>query len=170
MLRPDIKEGDEKLAAGKFHEAQESFDQILETNPLSVRALQGKIAALRQRAEYEEAQDWIETAFSRLGDGDKKVVGIWDELGWLYQDQGRHAQAIDAFEQALARGPTDPGGHYGKVSTFRLMRCYDEMLKAAKVALAQLPTKEKATRAAIWNEGAGLTRSRAGMKQPMGPS
>ncbi len=92
---------------GMYVEARHAFDRVLQSDPQHEVALQGKIAALRKQALFQEAEQWIETA---LGVHPRSVA-ILNEKGWLYFEQGYYQEAGASFDQVCQLTPQDPAGY-----------------------------------------------------------
>jgi len=143
-----------KYVEEKYDEALDEFNKVLaDKNYESLKAdkfkgyesaLQGKIASLRLKRQYQKAHDLLKDATLALPDHQ----GIQAELGWLYFDQKRFREARKIFEKIYRKG-----GKFALqwiISCFRSMRDFAAAEKWIKKALEEL--KDDPARIGIQNE------------------
>lgn len=87
-------------------------------------------------AQYGKAYDQAETLLKQAAAQDPKADS-YAQLGALYLDRKRFADALDAFTAAAAKGTADPTPHYwiGRASGLGQLR-YDEGIAALKAYIA----------------------------------
>lgn len=113
-LNPGDGEAHHELALllmrrGRFDEALASAERALEIDPLSMRYQNGVAEFHLFGRRYERAIELLRQALTL--DPDNSMT-YW-RLGQAYLETGRHADAIDAFEQMVALGGYQPYGHLG---------------------------------------------------------
>jgi protein O-GlcNAc transferase len=69
---------------------------------------------------------------------------IYDAVGVALGDLGRHAEAIEAFNEGLARSPNDPNTNYNLSISLLSLGRYEEAYKSLQRALTLEPTFPKA--------------------------
>ena len=91
----------------RYDEALESFEAILQSDEGSESAIQGRIASLRMKGCFAEANVIAQAALAQLDSS----PGIRSECGWLNIEQGNLERAVEEFEKALTLAPKDPFSH-----------------------------------------------------------
>jgi tetratricopeptide (TPR) repeat protein len=87
---------------GRAAEADACFEQALALNPDSKRARRAAGIARLRAGQVDEARQLLAFMESPGADRDPDVLIL---LGQAYQDQGRHADALDVFQHALDAKP-----------------------------------------------------------------
>src|SRR4030095_12145128 len=106
------------LAALAVWELRNPYDEVrvrravAESAPLSALARRNYAGALRQSGRYPEASAHYATAL-RLN---AHAAAGWHEYGLSLAAAGRAAEAIPAFEHALAEDPEHKAAHYNLAS------------------------------------------------------
>ncbi|PHI20938.1 hypothetical protein CEQ90_04415 [Lewinellaceae bacterium SD302] len=97
------------------------LDELVKRNPLNIDLIYMRGTIQKDRKNYDAAISDLEAGIKLAADYN---VGVFMELGKIYQLAGRSDEAIDAYEDFLRRaGPTDPA--YKKV---------EDLLARARVA------------------------------------
>ncbi len=104
--------GKEYLLAGKFNEAEKSFDKALEIFPEYHWALAGKGKILAGRGEYQQAIEIYEKLTSRVPQTDRAIF-----LGDLYKTAGRNEDAQKIYAEVVKRETTS-GGDMHRIALF----------------------------------------------------
>lgn len=91
-----------------------------------VRGLQQQAADAEYDKAYDQAETWLKQAAAQDAKG-----GSYAQLGQLYMDRKRYADALDAFSAAAAKSPADPTPWYwlGRASELGQLR-YEEGIAA----------------------------------------
>ena len=124
------------------------------------RDLGRALALTERRPEAFLYRAWLRLAQNRVDDGARDALraqelitqGHWleaevlDVLGLLYSRQGRHSEALQAFDRLLALQPERPKLHVHRGSAFQMAGRHDEALAEVETALALDPSDKEATR------------------------
>jgi tetratricopeptide (TPR) repeat protein len=97
-----------RLEQGDGVGAGELLRRALAGDPDNPRLLEGLGAAALRAGDGAEAETWLRRAIA-LGKGGGAPALSW--LGLALSAQGRRAEAIETFRQAVSAGPDDPGAH-----------------------------------------------------------
>ncbi|WP_020160063.1 tetratricopeptide repeat protein [Methylobacter marinus] len=81
----------------QYDEAIKIFDKIFKKETDNIAAFQGKIASLREKRDYEEANKLLVKALN----AHPKHPGILSERAWLFRAQNKYDEAISAFDEVL---------------------------------------------------------------------
>jgi tetratricopeptide (TPR) repeat protein len=95
--------GEVALGQGRHVDAIAEFRRALELDKDDLEARFRLGVALRRNQGYEEAAK----VFDEVGAADKDHPGLALERGLLFEATGRSAQALEAYEGALAKAPGD---------------------------------------------------------------
>ena len=87
--------------ANQLTKAEQGYRQILEVNSNHPEALYGLGILMRQKAEYQTAENLLKKLLQVQPNSIKALFS----LGNLYQTQGQLSQAIEAYNQVLALQP-----------------------------------------------------------------
>lgn len=124
------------------------------------RDLGRAIALTERRPDAFLYRAWLRLAQKRIDDGTRDALRaqalinrghrleteVLDVLGLLYSQQGRHSEAVQAFDRLLALQPDRPKLHVHRGWTFRTAGRRDEALTETETALALDPNDEEAKR------------------------
>jgi tetratricopeptide (TPR) repeat protein len=104
--------------------AIEYWARIHAARPGDIRALSSLAHLHADRGRRSHAIQLLEQAV--VIDGQKSSV--WFNLGFLLQEDGQHARAVPAFDQAIALDPKLDRAHYGKaLSLIKLEQLQDAL-------------------------------------------
>ena len=118
FLSPDVKRGDQHLAAGKYEEAILAYRQALKEDPFN-QAIQSKYTLARERA-----------------------AATYEERGRAFLKDRQLDQAIDEFKRALTIEPSNPEHQAGLAEALRLKEARGQYREAER--LAQMGRTEEA--------------------------
>lgn len=93
-----------RLALGRPADALQTLDQAVRAEPAAVDAQVQRATALAALGRLDEAADSLQ-AFVTAQPG---AAAAWSLLGHVQKDRGRHAEAREAFAQAVAHGADHP--------------------------------------------------------------
>lgn len=124
------------------------------------RDLGRAVALTERRPEAFLYRAWLRLAQKRIDDGARDALRaqelvhrghrleteVLDVLGLLYSQQGRHSEALQAFDRLLALQPDRPKLHVHRGWTLRTAGRRDEALTETEKALALDPGDEEAKR------------------------
>ena len=96
--------GDIALGQGKTADAVREYQAALEVDPGDVGAKFKLAIAHRRDKNFELAGK----TFDQVAEVDKEYPGLALERGLLFEASGRGAEALKAYEDALAKAPNDP--------------------------------------------------------------
>jgi tetratricopeptide (TPR) repeat protein len=114
------------IAGGDGDKAHAEEAVIAKLDP--VRGLQQQAADARYDKDYDKAEALLKQAAAQDARADS-----YSQLGTLYMDRKRYAEALDAFTAAAAKSPADPAPWYwiGRASELGQLR-YDDGIAALK--------------------------------------
>jgi tetratricopeptide (TPR) repeat protein len=95
--------GDISIGQGKVNDAITEYKQALELDPGDVGAKFKLAVAYRRNKQLDQASQ----TFDEVASVDKEYPGLALERGLLYELSGRTAEALKAYEDALAKAPED---------------------------------------------------------------
>jgi len=110
FVSPDVKRGDQHLAAGKYEEALLAYRQALKEDPFDP-ALQSKYTLARERA-----------------------AAMYEERGRAFLKDRQLDQAIEEFKRALAIEPSNPEHQAGMAEALRLKEARGQYREAERLA------------------------------------
>jgi Ca-activated chloride channel family protein len=90
--------------SGRYNEAEQWYDKVLELNPNNSIALFNKANALQQQKNYEAAAKQFEQAAAVTNDNDLKAKAYYNS-GVAAIKQQQLANAINAWKQSLLLNP-----------------------------------------------------------------
>lgn len=85
-------------AEKKLDDAAAAYGRALDIDPLDEEAAAGLAATLRAQGKLAEAEAALNRSLSSIA----KSPALWNNLGVVRVERGQYAQAVDAFEKALA--------------------------------------------------------------------
>src|SRR5262249_32026296 len=106
-LRIRIERGWLLFHQKRYSEALDEFEEVLKVDNGNESALQGRIASLRMRGCFLEADASLKDALMNHD----KSAGIRSESAWLNFDKGKLDMAIADFTKTLALAPKDSSSH-----------------------------------------------------------
>jgi tetratricopeptide (TPR) repeat protein len=111
-----MDEGIEAFRAGRGGVAEQHFRAALQRDEDNVTARLYLARVLRGQQRHEEAADLLREAARRA----PRDAAVRRELGYLFLDLERPAQAATQFQQAVELDPEEPRGWLGLVHSLRL--------------------------------------------------
>ena len=152
-IRPELAAADQFYRAGKFAEAEASYQAVLKTDPKLIPAQVGLVRAMLRQQKVDEALDTVNTASAAQSNSAALLAAKGDV-------QFRRAEMPDAEMSYLTAKKLDPKEVHAYLGLARLYRsyslyrqAYDQLQIAHEVApdeievqrawLAMLPRKEK---------------------------
>ncbi|GEM_PF-3900879 len=112
------------LMLEKNNAAENLLKQALKLAPHFVRAHQTLALICLRQEHYAQAQKHLITAIEQ-GANQARTYGL---LGYLYQKQAQHAQAISAYQQAYMLEPTQDKWAKGLLQSYLAISAYDQAL------------------------------------------
>ena len=122
--------------AGRLHEAEQLYRQILAQQPEHAGAMQFLGVIANQVGRNDIAVGLIRRAIGL----NPNVAEAYNNLGNALKDQGQLDEAIAAFRQALALNPNLPEAHNNLGSALKDQGQLDEAIAAYRQAIALRPT------------------------------
>ncbi|PYX55348.1 MAG: hypothetical protein DMG76_18130 [Acidobacteria bacterium] len=152
-IRPELAAADQLYRAGKFAEAETSYQALLKTDPKLIPAQVGLVRAMLRQQKIDEALDAVNTALAAQSNSAALLAAKGDV-------QFRRSEMPDAEMSFLTAKKLDPKEVHAYLGLARLYRsyslyrkAYDELQIAHEIApddievqrawLAMLPRKEK---------------------------
>jgi tetratricopeptide (TPR) repeat protein len=90
--------GQTRSAEKKLDDAAAAYATAIEIDPLDEEAAAGLAATLRAQGKLAEAETALTKALSSIA----KSPVLWNNLGVVRVERGQYAQAVEAFQKALA--------------------------------------------------------------------
>jgi len=87
-----------RSAEKKLDDAAAAYATAIELDPLDEEAAAGLAATLRAQGKLAEAEAALAKSLSSIA----KSPVLWNNLGVVRVERGQYAQAVDAFQKALA--------------------------------------------------------------------
>jgi predicted Zn-dependent protease len=127
--RRQVARGAEAFAAGRLHEAEQHFADVLQRTPDHVTARLYLARIHRRRREFAEAAEQLRAAV-RTAPGDPHLRR---ELGYLFLDLDQPQAAVEQYRRALDAAPEDPRSWIGWIRALRMAGdpLADEVLRRA---------------------------------------
>jgi tetratricopeptide (TPR) repeat protein len=101
--RKNFDKGTEQVHANKLTDAQASFQKSVTTYPQYADAWLGLGRVQLQLGSKETARE----SFQKAMDLDSKLVGPWQEMGYMASDQSKWEEAARYLDQAVKLDPTN---------------------------------------------------------------
>ena len=151
-------------AGGRFEEAREVLDRIIETHPDHAGALMDRARVLRALGKKEEAAEEFARAMSRVPQPEPDQVF---ELAAFLCVAGREAEALAAIDKALKATPGVPSLVECAVKIEMDRKNFDAALRRIDDAIRAVKTKEPlmARRAAVLAQAGRIAESLAAWKE-----
>ena len=96
--------GDVDLSAGRYEAARDEYQAALKADPDDLAARFKLGTTLRRMNKFEESQ----VELNKVAALDKDYPGLALERGLLYEASNRVREALEFYQQALAKAPDDP--------------------------------------------------------------
>jgi len=119
----------------RYNEALVAFEQSLAIAPSYEGAHMWKINSLKALQDWDAAEAAADMAIARF----PRSPGIYIELGYVLNSQGRTHEALAAFEQALGFDNRYERAIRGCVSVLRILRRWEEAQAKAEALIQQHP-------------------------------
>jgi len=125
-LRADILvlQGNAYLAKRELREADSRYTEALQLRPDDTGALLGKASLAVNANEPENALALVERVLSR----EPANVKGWLFKGEILRLQGKHKEAVDAYNHALSKVPDNIPGRIGRATSYIAIKDYDSAL------------------------------------------
>jgi tetratricopeptide (TPR) repeat protein/thiol-disulfide isomerase/thioredoxin len=124
---------------GYFDQSQAFFELALRDDPESAEALYGLGSAYLKREQRQEAWQSFERAVKLPSTYPDTLPRAWNNLGLLAAEEGRMAEAIQDFQQALRLNPDYPVALENLGNVYRQQRQWDQARAAFEQALTVNP-------------------------------
>ena len=103
---------------GKYKEAMEIYDKLIEANPEDISANKGKGRAFHKLEKYEQAIECYNKALKCIDkntlNGNPQSCSLWVDIGLSYIEIGNYEEAINSFNKALEIDPDFIAAKEGK--------------------------------------------------------
>ncbi len=121
---------------GRIEEAERLYRRVLRDNPKNVDALR-LLAQIAARTDHaDQAETLLERAIALAPDYQMAIV----DLGRVYKDQDRFAEALERFDRAIALDPGAPQPHYLRAATLARASFTYDAIDAYRQCLALRPS------------------------------
>lgn len=91
------------------------------------------------RAMYQQALDACDKAFLAIDPNNLLAAGVWTLRGLVLVDLGRHQEAVESFNNAIAIYPNDEVAWSSKATALLLLGRYQESVESSEKALRLEP-------------------------------
>ena len=122
-------------ARGHYASALDRAEQALRVQPRCHNALEQRIGVLRELHQYAAAKAAAEEARA----SHPRSPDIIESLAWTYEAQGRYAEALEIFGQALEIDDLHAGALDGRATALRRLGLYADAETAIAEAAARIP-------------------------------
>ncbi len=129
---------------GYFDQAKDSFQLALNEDPSSAEALYGLGSVYLKNGNALEAQQSFERAIKLHAGYPDTLPNAWNNLGLLATQEGRTAEAIPYFQEALRLSPDHLIALDNLGNAYRQQRQWDEARKVLERAIAVGPQDPEA--------------------------
>lgn len=129
---------------GYFDQAEESFRLALSANPASAEALYGLGSVYLKKGNAVEARQSFERTTKLPASYPDTLPNAWNNLGLLATREGRTAEAIPYFQEALRLSPDHLIALDNLGNAYRQQQKWDEALKVLERAVAVGPQDAEA--------------------------
>jgi tetratricopeptide (TPR) repeat protein len=126
LVLPWVELGLAQLGLKKYADAEQSFDKVVQVDPISQKLVHGndffqqvdapgQVAPSATRSSRNAAGGVVSTGEKRTPD----VMGVsWASLGEIYIHEGKTAEAQAAFDSAVGANPADAGLYRSNETVF----------------------------------------------------
>ena len=129
---------------GYFDQAEASFRLALHDNPSSAEALYGLGSVYLKQQKTSEARDSFERAIKLHASYPDTLPNAWNNLGLLATREGRTAEAIPYFQEALRLSPDHLIALENLGNAYRQQKQWDEARRVLERAVAVGPQDPEA--------------------------
>jgi tetratricopeptide (TPR) repeat protein len=131
--REAVEDGTKLLNAGRVEEAVVRFRESIRLAPGEPLAYEQLCRALGNK--FDEVEKVAAEGLQQI----KDWPALWNWLAWARMQQGKHEQALQAYEELLRVQPDFTWVHSARAELLRLLKRTDEAVKTAKKAIELLP-------------------------------
>jgi len=117
-----VRKGDELLKEKRYREALTFYENALQKNPKSVKALTSMGFALDSLGQSEKAIEYLDRALKIK----PRLFRAWSYKGNALYAMGDLEQALQCYEESLRLNPRYPGAWANKASVLRKLKRYEE--------------------------------------------
>ena len=129
---------------GYFDQAEASFKLALRDNPSSAEALYGLGSVYLKQQKTSEARDCFEDTIKQHASYPDTLPNAWNNLGLLATREGRTAEAIPYFQEALRLSPDHLIALENLGNAYRQQKEWDEARRVLERAVAVGPQDPEA--------------------------
>lgn len=129
---------------GYYEQAGASFQRALHDDPLSTEALYGLGSVYLQQQRNAEARQCFEQAIKRQANYPDTLPNAWNNLGLLAAREGRTAEAIPYFREALKLSPDHLIALENLGNAYRQEKQWDDARRTLERAVAVGPEDAEA--------------------------
>ena len=129
---------------GYFDQAEASFKLALRDNPSSAEALYGLGSVYLKQQKTSEARDCFERTIKLHASYPDTLPNAWNNLGLLATREGRTAEAIPYFQEALRLSPDHLIALENLGNAYRQQKEWDEARRVLERAVAVGPQDPEA--------------------------
>jgi tetratricopeptide (TPR) repeat protein len=129
---------------GYFDQAEASFKLALRGNPSSAEALYGMGSVYLKQQKTNEARDCFERTIKLRASYPDTLPNAWNNLGLLATREGRTAEAIPYFQEALRLSPDHLIALENLGNAYRQQKEWDEARRVLERAVAVGPQDPEA--------------------------
>jgi tetratricopeptide (TPR) repeat protein len=115
--------------------AEQTIAMVKQVAPTHPRLPGAEAALHEQRGEYEQALECTNRALAQPPSPEELEMALAHK-GFLLSDLKRYAEALDAYDEALARAPDDPWTWHNRSLVLMSLGRYDEALESNTRALS----------------------------------
>ncbi len=119
------------IEEGKYEQANEEFQKVLEIDPANSDAYKGRASAFMKMGMTKEAEASYKKAIEMKPD----YWGLYNQLGWFYYQQGRYRDAAAQFQQAITLNPDNSTGYMNLATMYYFLGQKDDAIKMFKKSL-----------------------------------
>lgn len=111
------------------------YEEVLATNPWSVRALRGKARSLRALRRYAESERLLSAEVARR----PHIAGFQLDLAYTYAQAEKRDKGLAQYRKALRIKPRDPNLHLNHADALQAAGRWDEAEEALRSAIELFP-------------------------------
>jgi choline-sulfatase len=122
----------------------------------------GRALALASHGRLSESDDILRRLLSQYPD----VTDVWITLGLNFQREGQHRDAIQDFQKALSKEPTNVLAHFDSAVSYFALDQFPEAIQEARATLALAPyyTRADSLLGTIWIQEKQYARAETSFK------
>lgn len=104
----NLAKGIELFGEGKYNEAIESFEKVVEKFPDNIEGYYNLGLSYLRKGDVDPAI----ASFEKAAELNPEALPIFLALGEAYFSKGENEKAIESYQQAITIDPENPGAHY----------------------------------------------------------